>query len=348
MMLVASDKNRSGHWQGDRFDRSGDSEHCYHHYERRYRRELGQNWLFEIAYSGSHGTHLLRRYDGNFSPPGPGNINAKRRYHSASIPGTDIVTSPLGEVIYYNQDGNSVYHALVTKLEKRFSSGFTVLGSYTWSKNIGDTCGNAAAGNTSGCGFQDLRNISLERSVANQDVPHRFVLSTLYDLPFGRGRQFGSDMNGVADAVLGGWSLGTIITASSGRPYNITISGNPANTGTHGVVNRPNLNGDPYAASRMIQEDFDTSVFSRQEDFHIGTAGRNIVRQRGFLNWDFSALKNFPLHERLRLQFRFEAFHFTNTPRFGQAGNVVGTNNFGRITSAGTPRNLQFGMKLIW
>ncbi len=312
-------------------------------------RELGQDWLFEIGYSGSRGAHLLRRYDGNFSPPGPGPINDKRRYSEAAIPGTDIVTSPLGQVIFYNQDGNSFYHALVTKIEKRFSGGFTLLGSYTWSKNIGDTCGNAAAGNTSGCGFQDLRNINaLERSLDNQDVPHRFVVSGIWDLPFGRGRMFGSNMNSVAEAIFGGWSIGSIVTWSEGRPYSVTISGNPANTGSHGVVNRPNVNGDPYAGTRTIQEDFDTSVFGRQEDFQIGTLGRNTMRQRSFFNWDFSALKRWRVAERMDVQFRFEAFHFTNTPRFGQAGNAFGTSNFGRITSAGTPRNLQFGLKLIW
>ncbi len=311
-------------------------------------RELGKDWMFEIGYSGSHGVHLLRRYDGNFSPPGPGNINAKRRYKSAEIPGTGIVTSPLGEVIFYNQDGNSLYHALVTKIEKRFSAGFTLLGSYTWSKSIGDTCGNAAAGNTSGCGFQDIRNLRIERSVDNQDIPHRFVVSGLYDLPFGRNRRFGANMHSAWNAVVGGWTVGSIVVWSSGRPYSVTISGNPANTGSHGVVNRPNVNGDPYAVKRTLQQDFDTSVFSRQEDFHIGTLGRNTMRQRSFFNWDFSLLKYFQIYERLRLQFRFEAFHFTNTPRFGQAGNAFGTNTFGQITSAGTPRNLQFGLKLIW
>jgi len=102
-----------------------------------------------------------------------------------------------------------------------------------------------------------------------------------------------------------------------------------------------------------LEEDFNTAVFEPNEQYHIGNAGRNIMRQRGFFNWgffnwDFSAMKNFQLQERLRLQFRFEAFHFSNTPRFGQAGNQLGTNNFGRITGAGTPRNLQFGLKLIW
>ena len=195
-----------------------------------------------------------------------------------------------------------------------------------------------------------MRDLTLERSLDNQDVPHRFVASGLYELPFGRGQKFGSGMPKALDYIFGGWGVGSIVTWSSGRPYSATIGGNPANTGSHGVVNRPNVAGDPYpdGRERTLQEDFVTDVFSRQQDFSIGTLGRNTMRQRSFFNWDFSALKDFDITEDLRLQFRFESFHFTNTPRFGQAGNTFGTANFGRITSAETPRNMQFGLKLIW
>lgn len=311
-------------------------------------RELANNWLWEIGYSGSKGTHLVSRYDDNFSPPGPGNINAKRPLKSLEIPGTGIVTSPLSGIYGYHHNGNSIFHGFLTKLEKRFSQGFTLLTSYGFSKTIGDTCGGAPQGNTSGCGYQDIRNLRIERSVDNQDVPHRFVLSGIYDLPFGRGRAMGSGMPRFADAVLGGWAIGSIVTAASGRPYNVTSQGNPANTGSLLVVNRPNINGDPYAASRTVERDFDVSVFSPNAQYTVGSAGRNILRQRGFFGWDFSALKDFRIVEAVTLQFRFEAFQFTNTPRFGQAGNGLGSNTFGQITSAETPRNLQFGMKLIW
>jgi hypothetical protein len=311
-------------------------------------RELARDWLWEIGYSGTKGTHLVLRYDDNFSPPGPGNINAKRPLNRIEIPGTGRVVTPLAGIFGYHHNGNSIYHAMLTRLEKRFSQGFTVLTSYTWSKTIGDTCGGAAQGNTGGCGFQDIRNLRLERALDNQDVPHRFVMSGVWELPFGRGRRFGADMPGVADAILGGWAIGSIVTATSGRPYNVTVNGNPANTGNILVVNRANISGDPYAISRTVERDFDAGVFSPNNQYEIGTAGRNILRQRSQFGWDFSALKDFRLMEELLLQFRFEAFQFTNTPRFGQAGAVVGTNTFGQITGAATPRNLQFGLKLIW
>jgi hypothetical protein len=205
-------------------------------------REFGKDWLFEAGYAGSKGNHLERRYDDNYSPAGPGNLDDKRRYKSAVITGTSIVSSPLGPIYGYHFDGNSMYHALTAKIEKRFSSGFTLLTSYTFSKDIGDTCGNSAAGDTSNCGYQDIRNFRVERSVDNIDVPQRVVVSGVYELP-----HLGS---GIADGVLGGWSIGSIVTAASGRPYNVINSGNPANTGTYNIVSRPDVVGDSKAVNR--------------------------------------------------------------------------------------------------
>ena len=311
-------------------------------------RELGANWMLEVGYAGSRGTHIENRYDDNYSPPGPGNLDLKRPYTSAVIPGTSVAIST-GAIYGYHFSGNSIYHALVSRLEKRFSNGFTLLLSYTFSKAIGDACGNSAAGDTTNCGYQDLRNLRAERSVDNIDVPHRFVASGVYELPVGRSHRFGANMPRVVDALFGGWSIGSIITRASGRPYNVVNAGNPANTGTFNVVSRPNLIGDPYSGfTRSLNEDFNTADFLPTPQYTLGSAGRNILRQRSFFNWDFSTHKEFALRERLRLQFRFEAFTFTNTPRFGQAGATVGTNTFGKITSADTPRNLQAGMKLVW
>jgi len=311
-------------------------------------REFARDWMIETGYSGSRGVHLLMRFEDNFAPPGPGNINNNRPYQRAEIPGTGIVSSPLGPVQGYKNNANSSYHAFVTKVEKRFSQGFTLLTSYGWSKTIGDTCGNASIGNTTGCGYQDTRYLNLEKAVDNQDVPHRFVLSGVYELPFGRGRAFGGNTNRVANAVLGGWGVGSIVTWASGRPYSLTVTGNPANTGTIGIVNRPNVVGDPDPGERTLQRDFNISAFAPSAQYTIGNLGRNTMRQRSFFGWDFSAMKNFQLHERATLQFRFEAFQFTNTPRFEQPGGTVGASNFGTITGADTPRNLQFGLKLIW
>ncbi|NWF85126.1 MAG: TonB-dependent receptor [Bryobacteraceae bacterium] len=311
-------------------------------------REVAQDWLVELAYSGSKGTHLLARYEDNYSPPGPGNLNDKRRYKSVELPGTGIVTSPLGPIYGYHNNANSIYHAFIAKVEKRFSQGFTIISSYGWSKTIGDTCGNAAAGNTAGCGFQDTRNMRAERSADNQDIPHRFVASGVFDLPFGKGKKWCSNMHPVLNAFFGNWSTGSIVTWASGEPFSITVPGNPANIGDRLIVNRPNLAGNPYGIERSLQRDFDTTAFVANAQYTLGNLGRNTMRNRPDFNWDFSALKDFQLAEKLRMQFRFEAFHASNTPRFNQPGQSLGTAAFGKITGAATPRNLQLGLKLVW
>jgi outer membrane receptor protein involved in Fe transport len=310
-------------------------------------RDLGKDWMVEVGYAGSKGTHLERVIDENYSPPGAGAINAKRPFQTAAVPGSSVVAA-LGPIYGYHFNGNTNYNALVTRLEKRFSQGLTVLTSYTYSKAIGDICGAAAAGDTTNCGYQDPRNLRNERSIDNIDVPHRFVSSAMYELPFGRGRRYGSQMPRALDAVAGGWMLGSIFTIASGVPFSVISSGNPANTGTFSVVNRPNVVADPYGITRTVTQDFNTAAFVNNAAYTVGNAGRNIMRQRGFFNWDFSANKEFALYERLRMQFRFESFHFTNTPRFGVPGTTLGTATFGRITSADTPRNQQLGLKLIW
>jgi carboxypeptidase family protein/TonB-dependent receptor-like protein len=311
-------------------------------------REFTGNWLLEIGYAGSRGSHLLMRHDGNYSPPGPGDLNLKRRYESAAIPGTGITAMPLGPVIYHHFAGNLTYHALVTRVEKRFSDGFTLLGSYTFSKATGDTCGFSASGNTPACGYQDPRDLALEKSVDNQDVPHRLVFSGIWELPVGEGRNWSTPGGRVGEALFGSWNLGSIVSFASGRPYNLTVPGNPANTGSTAIVNRPNLIGNLRPVERSVDQDFDVSAVESNNRFEIGNLSRNALRQRDAFSWDFLAFKDFPIREDVRMQLRFEAFQFTNTPRFGVPGNEYGTANFGRITNAGTARNLQLGLKFLF
>jgi len=312
-------------------------------------RQFGKNWLWETGYAGSRGVHLLMRLEGNYSPPGP-NLDAKRPIKQTTliIPGKTLTISPVGGVQWHKHAGNSTYHALVTRLERRFASGFTLLASYTFSKTLGDTCGFSASGDTPACGYQDPRNLRLEKGLDNQHVPHRFVLSSIWELPFGRNRRWGTDWPAFINAIFGGWAIGNIVTYASGRPFNLTVQGNPANVGSFTIVTRPNVVGDPWAGKRTIERDFNTDAFVAPPQYTLGNAARNLLWERADFNWDFSALKEFHFTESKRLQFRFEAFHFTNTPRFGPPGNTLGTANFGRITSADTPRNLQFGLKFIF
>lgn len=236
-------------------------------------RQLGANWMLEAGYSGEKGVHLLNRYDGNFAPPGPGNINTNRPIKSAVIPPSGVVVSPLGGIYEYNFNGNSDYNALVVKLEKPLSKGLTVLTSYTWSKTMGDTCSDSADGNAPNCGFQNPLNMRAERSLDNQNMSQRYVASVLYEIPVGRGRTFGSSMPKALNALAGGWQLGGIVSWHTGLPYSIVDSGNPANDGSISIVNRPNVVGNPYSVPWSVGQAFNTAAFATQPPFTYGNLG---------------------------------------------------------------------------
>ncbi len=153
---------------------------------------LGGDWMLEVGYFASKSTHAIRKYDMNFSPPGPGNLNRKRRWKSIVWPGSDIVISPLAQVFRHQFDGDANFHSAQLKVKKRLSSGLNVLGSYAFSKNIDDFCAEGGGGTTGGCGEpQDTNNFRLNKALSSLHIRNQFVGSVIYDLPFGRGRRWG-------------------------------------------------------------------------------------------------------------------------------------------------------------
>lgn len=316
-------------------------------YDRSGKQPLAQQWnlniqrqlpgqvLFEAGYFGNKFDHNWRRLDGNPALPGPGNVNARRRFTRASVPGTPHTIS-LADVTRIQKDGYSRYHGLQVKVEKRYSNGVTVLASYSWSKTI-------ALGDTDG--VQNPLDWRSERALASQDMPHRFVSSAVYQLPFGRGRSIGSGWGRFANTVLGGWSLAPILTMSAGLPLNLTVNGNPSNSGQ---ADRPNLVADWRLDNPTVQQWFNTAAFEPNAPFTYGNVGRNVLRGPGLFNLDIAAHKVFRVTERLTAQLRLESFNATNTPLLGAPNTQVGNANFGRISSAGTPRDHQVGLKLLF
>ncbi|HEX4749447.1 MAG TPA: TonB-dependent receptor [Bryobacteraceae bacterium] len=312
-------------------------------------REFAENWMLQVGYSAEKGVHLINRYDGNFAPPEPGNINANRPIKSAIIPPTNQVVSPLGGIYSYHFNGNSNYQAMVVQLEKRLSHGFTITSAYTWSKAIGDICSDSADGSSPNCGFQNPYDMRAEKSLDNQNEGQRFVASVLYDIPFGHGRQYGSSVNRVVNGFFGGWQIGGIFTRHSGLPYTIIDNGNPANTGSISIISRPNLVGNPYSVPWSVQQAFNTAAFAIQPLYTYGSLGRNTMSTPDVTNLDMLLAKIFNITERVSLQGRFEVFNATNTPPFTSApGATVGTSSFGVTSAAGPPRQLQFGVKILF
>ena len=310
---------------------------------------LFKDTVLEVGYYGTKAQFLVNRVDGNYALPGAGNINSRRRYTSAIFPGTNIEVGPLSRMSRHEFNGNSLFHSFQSRLEKRFSGGFTVLGAYVFSRTIGDVAGFSGSGNAPNSGIQNPLDRRAERSLDNQHRKHSFTTSYVYELPFGQGRKYGSNMNRALDFAVGGWSVAGIHSLASGRPFGLSVRGDPANTGN---LNRPDVvpGQDPFLSSdqRDPQRWFNTAAFEANEAFTFGNAGRNVLIGPGLFNWDFALYKQFKVTESKFFQFRFEAFNFTNTPNFGFPNSEVGNNNFGRITSAGRPRNLQFGLKFIF
>ncbi len=312
-------------------------------------RQLPKDMVWEVGYYGSKSTHLPMRWNANYALPGPGNINSRRRYTSIVYPGTNLVVSPLTIVDRHDWFGNSQFHSFQTRLEKRFSSGVSFLGNYSFSKTIGDTGGFSGAGNAPGSpqGFQNPLNRRLEKSLDDQDQRHRFVSSYQYELPFGRGRRWLAKGNGLVDGIAGGWSIGGITTVASGQPFGLTVQGDPANTGD---PNRPNVVGEPRlsGAEQSATRWFNTAAVVANAPFTYGNAGRNMLTLPGRVNTDIGLFKAFQITERVGLQFRAEAFNLLNTPALGAPVTALGDLALGRIQSAGRPRNLQFGLKILF
>ena len=312
-------------------------------------RALAGDMVMEMGYYAAKANHLPTRWNGNFALPGPGNINSRRRFTSVPFPGIDHVIRPLTIVDRHDWFGNSTFHSFQARLEKRFGRGLSFMNAYTFSKTIGDTGGFAGAGGAPGDpqGFQNPLNRQLEKGLDAQDMRHRFVSSYLYELPFGISRRFGSGWSRGVNAVLGGWSVGGITTLTAGQPLGLTVQGDPANTGD---PNRPDVvgNWELSRSERTLDRFFNTDAFVRNAPFTYGNAGRTLLQTPGLVNFDFATFKRFVLTEKLDLQFRFEAFNLFNTPAFGAPNTQVGNINYGRITGADRPRNLQFGMKLVF
>ncbi|MEZ5351656.1 MAG: carboxypeptidase regulatory-like domain-containing protein [Bryobacteraceae bacterium] len=312
--------------------------------------QLGSDWVWEIGYYGTKGNHLVNRWDSNYALPGAGNINNRRLVRRAPWPNEDFTVGPLSSFNAHQFNGNSLFHSLQTKLEKRFSNGFTLLTSFIWSKTIGDVQGFSGSGNTANSAGQDPLNWRANRSLDNQHMGRRFVVSYIYEMPFGRGQNWGAGWNGPVNAIAGGWALSGITTLTDGQPMGLSVTGNPSNTGTASRGDRPDVVGAWQLSrdERSLGRFFNTAAFVPNQPFTYGNAGRNILFTPGNVNFDLAAYKRFVLTERIQAQFRVEAFNAFNTPPIGSPNVQVGNRAFGTITSAGRPRNLQLGLKLVW
>jgi hypothetical protein len=276
---------------------------------------------------------------------------------------------------------NSIYHALQLRAEKSFSNGLQFLATYTFAKSIDNASSTDDSVVFLGGGFLDTGtilsvqnpfNLAGERAESVFDIPQVFQLSYVYELPVGRGRHFGHDINPILNAIIGGWQTNGIIRIDDGRPIlpllnseiNFSDTGNiptfgqrpnllgpltraPGSPGNYTVVNT-----DPANSYFGNSSQANPGVLTTPDNFTNGSAPRtdSHIRQPGARDFSMSLFKDFPLsslHEGMRLQFRAESFNTFNHPHFGGPDSLVGSSTFGKITrTVNDPRELQLALKL--
>jgi hypothetical protein len=252
--------------------------------------------------------------------------------------------------------GFSNYNGLQTKLEKRYSTGLTLLNSFVWSKAIDDASGALEMGNGDNQSV-NLFNPASSKGRSGYDQRLNNTTSAVWDIPVGKGRHYGNSMPSAMDTLLGGWSVSFINTMVSGQPVNLTYDPNAAFIATDGSKNsaiyRPNIIGDPVmpASQRTINQYFNPATVLAPADVTqpYGNAGRNIGVSNALFNLDMGLRKQFTLwSERERLEFRAEFFNTLNKTNFQAANGDRSSSSFGQISSTFPARQAQFALKLIF
>ncbi len=342
----------------------------------RVQQEVTPNTSLSVAYVGSHGYHEIIGADGNEPIPTicpaapcpadypstfPGALkNAPVPAGSYYIPAGRPKANPtLANTWTWFSLGNSNYNALQVDANHRFSHGVGLRGVYTWSKALdnGDSLNATTSANAPALTSNPF-NLQADYGLAGYDVRHIGVISAIYALPFGRGQALASDLGGWGNALVSGWSVNSIVTLQDGFPFTPQLSYNPANNGDTRNPVRPFRNPDftgPVILGNPNQW-FNPNAFLQPpaNSGFYGDLGRDTFFGPGLATWDFSALKETSIHERMSLQFRAEIFNLLNRANFNTPNLIVFTpsgvsGTAGAITSTSTTsRQVQFGLKLIW
>jgi hypothetical protein len=240
------------------------------------------------------------------------------------------------------------FNALVTRFNKQISGSMNLLVTYQWSKAI-DNASEWQGWEISDT-LRDYYDLTRDRSISGHDLPHSFVAALVYELPVGRGRSVATDLPKVADAVIGGWQISSIVRFGSGLPLGFNA---PNSLGPFGfAVQRPNI-----ANLKDLEVDkphpdrwFNADALTAPGQFEIGNMTRWTpnIRFGPTRHADVAVMKNFRWNERVRFQLRGEFFNITNTPQFGRANTTLGNPNIGQVTGTTNvgPRNTQLGLRV--
>jgi hypothetical protein len=292
-------------------------------------------FMLEVGYAGSKGTHLgYGSYNRNAIPLALAPEARGRRI----APYVQFPQYPNG-VTVNTWIGDSNFHSLQVKAEKRFSAGVGLIAAYTWQKTIsrGDE------------GYRDpLNNRNLDRGVEQNSVPQRLTAGFNLDLPFGKGKRWVE--SGPATWFIGGWQLNGILTLQGGFPLNPSLAQDSCVCGSSG---RPNVVGDPVlsGSEQSLQRYYNVDAFAQPAQFTVGNAGRGLFYGPAIKTLDLNIAKRFEasmIREGAAFELRGEFYNLTNSPVFSNPNTTIGSADAGRITSTSDERNIQLALKFYW
>ncbi len=342
----------------------------------RAQQEITPNTVLSVGYVGSRGYHEIIGIDANepfptICPAAPCPTNYPATFPgalaNAPVPagafyipaGTPKANPTIANTWTWFSRGDSNYNALQVDVNHRFSHGVSLRGVYTWSKALDD--GDSVNATTSANAPALVSNpfdLHADYGLAGYDVRHIAVISGIYQLPFGPGHAFAGNVEGWRNALLSGWSINSIVTLQRGFPFTPQLSYNPSNTGDTRNPVRPFINPD-FKGSAILgnpNQWFNPNAFLQPppNSGFFSNLGRDSLIGPGLATWDFSAMKETPIHERLSLQFRGEIFNLLDRANFNTPNLIVFTpsgvsGTAGAISSTSTTaRQVQLGLKLIW
>ncbi|QNI37956.1 TonB-dependent receptor [Edaphobacter albus] len=317
--------------------------------------EVNNSTSLVVAYLGQTGDHLVDPREGNQQkcPSCPRPVSA--------LPGLSQVT----QVSLTESKSNMNYNALQITGRRRLNHGLEFLTNYTWSKSLTNNLGYYGAGGgaaaSQGAYWQDSYNGAGDYGPAFFDTKHIFSFSGYYDLPFGRGKQFGGNINRFADLALGGWKLGAVASLHSGMPVTVASATyyNVNQRGDRGNHYRPLkivgssvdhwFGTDPSATQCLTDVDNGVCAYGEESSTGFGTARVGSERAPSYKNLDAALSKAFNFTESKHLDFRADFFNVLNTTSLAPPSNSTSSSNFGQITNTvSTERQIQLALKLVF